>query len=215
MVVLLYAAVAVGAYLAGSIPTGYLVARTRGIDIRKVGSGNIGATNVLRVLGKPAGIGVLIFDALKGAFACGVIPRLVGHWLGPVSDANADALEVMAGIVAIMGHNYTCWLRFKGGKGIATTAGVLLVWMPKALLGAVLVWGLTFAVTRYVSLASIAVALALPFIVWATGGSPTKIGVTTALSALAIYKHKSNLRRLRDGTEHRFGRRKTKPDPKP
>lgn len=206
MPALLFIAVALGAYLAGSIPTGFLVARARGIDIRKVGSGNIGATNVLRVLGKPAGIGVLLFDALKGAFACGCLPAWGARLLGPATAAQADALEVMAGIIAILGHNYTCWLGFKGGKGIATTAGVLAVWLPVALLWTVLAWVATAVLTRFVSLASIVAALVLPFIVWTTHGSPTKIVVVTMLSVLAIWKHRANIERLRAGKEPRLGK---------
>src|SRR5436305_1069529 len=117
-----YFATACVAYLLGSIPTGYLVARSRGIDIRSVGSGNIGATNVFRVLGKPAGITVLLVDALKGFVAC----RFVAF--GPT--APSEAHQMVAGLFAILGHNYTCWLRFKGGKGVATTAGVLLALAP-------------------------------------------------------------------------------------
>src|SRR3954471_13485862 len=104
-------------YLLGSIPTGFLVAKARGVDIRKFGSGNIGATNVLRTLGKPAGIFVLLVDALKGWVAVVVISRLVQHWVLKSSDAqNLEWLSVCAGIGAILGHNFTCWLKFKGGK---------------------------------------------------------------------------------------------------
>lgn len=210
MVALIYIAVALVAYLAGSIPTGFLVARARGVDIRTAGSGNIGATNVLRVLGKPAGIFVLVMDALKGALTVWLLPWVARALAGPGGALNAEALALTAGVAAILGHNYTCWLGFKGGKGIATTAGVLLVLIPKAFAVAVLVWVVVFVVSRYVSLASIGVAAALPFIVWGTGGSPTMIGVAIALGALAIYKHKANLQRLLNGTEHRFGR--PKPD---
>jgi glycerol-3-phosphate acyltransferase PlsY len=172
-----------------------------------VGIGNIGATNVLRVLGKPAGIFVLAMDALKGALACWVVPRAAMHLAGGGASLDAEALRIVAGLAAILGHNYTCWLRFKGGKGIATSAGVLLVWMPAALGLTVLVWGLVFAVSRHVSLASVVAALALPFVVWGTRGSVTLIGVSAVLSAMAIYKHRANIQRLRAGTEHRFGRK--------
>jgi len=208
-----FVAVVVAGYLIGSIPTGYLVARARGVDIRQVGSGNIGATNVLRVLGKPAGIFVLAVDALKGALACGLLPRAAMHLAGTGVAFDAEGLGIAAGVAAILGHNYTCWLGFKGGKGIATSAGVLLVWMPTALGLTALVWGVVFAVSRYVSLASIGAALALPAIVWATGSSATLIGVSAVLSAMAIYKHRVNLARLRAGTEHRFGRPQSDPPP--
>jgi len=201
-----HVAVAVAGYLMGSVPTGYLVARSRDVDIRKAGSGNIGATNVLRVLGKPAGILVLAIDALKGALACWLLPAAAIALAGAEAAPEVEGLRIAAGLAAILGHNYTCWLRFKGGKGIATSAGVLLVWMPAALGLALLVWVLAFLVSGYVSLASVVAAFALPFIVWLTGGSATLIAVAAVLGALAIYKHRSNIQRLRAGTEHRFRR---------
>ena len=204
-----HVAVAVAGYLMGSVPTGYLVARSRDVDIRKAGSGNIGATNVLRVLGKPAGILVLAIDALKGALACWLLPAAAIALAGAEAAPEVEGLRIAAGLAAILGHNYTCWLRFKGGKGIATSAGVLLVWMPAALGVALLVWVLAFLVSGYVSLASVVAAFALPFIVWLTGGSATLIAVAAVLGALAIYKHRSNIQRLRAGTEHRFRRSRT------
>ncbi len=204
-----HVAVAVAGYLMGSVPTGYLVARSRDVDIRKAGSGNIGATNVLRVLGKPAGILVLAIDALKGALACWLLPAAAIALAGAGAAPEVEGLRIVAGLAAILGHNYTCWLRFKGGKGIATSAGVLLVWMPAALGLALLVWVLVFLVSGYVSLASVVAAFALPFIVWLTGGSATLITVAAVLGALAIYKHRSNIQRLRAGTEHRFRRSRT------
>ena len=204
-----HVAVAVAGYLMGSVPTGYLVARSRDVDIRKAGSGNIGATNVLRVLGKPAGILVLAIDALKGALACWLLPAAAIALAGAEAAPEVEGLRIAAGLAAILGHNYTCWLRFKGGKGIATSAGVLLVWMPAALGLALLVWVLAFLVSGYVSLASVVAAFALPFIVWLTGGSATLIAVAAVLGALAIYKNRSNIQRLRAGTEHRFRRSRT------
>jgi glycerol-3-phosphate acyltransferase PlsY len=198
------------AYLVGSLPTGYLVARARGIDIRAAGSGNIGATNVFRVLGKPAGVLVLLVDLCKGALPPWLLPPLLRGWLGET--LPLEPLALAAGVSAILGHNYTCWLRFKGGKGIATTAGVFLALMPKAFGLIVLVWGLTFALTRYVSVASLVSAVGLPVVIWLTGGSPLMIGVAAALGALAIYKHRSNIQRLLAGTEHRFSRKPPLPD---
>lgn len=199
-------AVALGAYLFGSVPTGYLVARARGLDIRQFGSGNIGATNVFRVLGKPAGVFVLAADALKGWLACRVVPRLVTSHV-----SSQEELILLAGVCAVLGHNYTCWLRFKGGKGIATSAGVLLAWVPWGLLVALGVWLLVFVTSRFVSLASIAAAVVLPLGVWLTHRSWTMTLVTAGLSALAIYKHKANLERLLSGTEPRLGWRKPPP----
>jgi acyl phosphate:glycerol-3-phosphate acyltransferase len=200
------------AYLLGSIPTGFLVAKSRGLDIRTVGSGNIGATNVLRALGKPAGATVLLIDALKGWLAVAVAAPLICLWTSPSASAQTQEwFKLCAGIAAILGHNYTCWLHFKGGKGIATSAGVVLALVPLALVIILVTWGIVVAVSRYVSLASIAAAFVLPFAVWLTGKSTTMIIVTAALAVLAIYKHKANIQRLLKGTENRFGRKKPQP----
>ena len=203
-----YALCVIGGYFLGSIPTGYLVARFRGVDIRTVGSGNIGATNVFRILGKGAGTFVLLADAFKGFLACWLLVRLSAQLAGetePLSPARREALQLTAGIAAILGHNYTCWLNFKGGKGIATTAGVLVALVPLALAILLTLWGIVLALTRYVSLASITAAAALPLVVWLTGGSPLLIAITAGIGTLAIYKHKVNLQRLLAGTENRFG----------
>lgn len=197
------------AYLLGSIPTGFLVAKARGVDIRTVGSGNIGATNVFRILGKAAGVFVLVVDAAKGWLAVFVAAKLVSGWFYP--EAGSPALEwfrLCAGIAAILGHNYTCWLHFKGGKGIATSAGVLVALVPKPLLVVLAIWIIIFALSRYVSLASILAAFSLPFAAWAFGETWTIVFVTAALAALAIYKHKANIQRLINGTENRIGAKK-------
>jgi len=203
-------AAGVAAYLLGSIPTGFLVAQARGVDIRTVGSGNIGATNVLRALGRGAGGFVLLVDTLKGWLAVAVMPRLLILLLGTTTEARGGGLEILqiiSGVCAILGHNYTCWLQFKGGKGIATSAGVLLALVPWALLIILSVWIVIFSATRYVSLGSLAAAAALPVASWLTHESLTKVIVTGALGALAMYKHKTNIRRLLDGTEPRFQRK--------
>lgn len=195
-------------YLLGSIPTGYLVAKAMGVDIRSVGSGNIGATNVFRILGKAPGIFVLTADAVKGALAVVATPLVVGDPPCHCHDHELVQAQVFAGICAILGHNYTCWLRFKGGKGIATTAGVFAALAPAAFGIALATWLVVFAVSRYVSLASIVAAVALPLAVWLTGNGGLLIGVSAALGALAIYKHKANIERLRAGTENRIGAKK-------
>ena len=210
MPVLAYIAVAVAAYLLGSIPTGFLVGRVRGIDIRKVGSGNIGATNTMRVLGKPAGIFVLLVDAAKGWLAC----HLAVYIYCPVTPETVSSLSttfhqienciIVAGIFVVLGHNYPCWLKFKGGKGIATTTGVYLALAPWAVLIGLVVFVLVVAVTRYVSLGSIAAAISLPAAVCLTQNGLLLDVVSIALGALAIYKHKSNIQRLRNGTENRL-----------
>ena len=203
---LIYLGAALGAYLLGSIPFGFLVAKAKGIDIRSVGSGNIGATNAMRVLGKPAGIFVLLMDAAKGYFAC-----LICYVLNIGSSLTFHQLEtciVIAGICAVLGHNYPCWLKFKGGKGIATTAGVFLALAPWALLIALVVFIVAVVVTRYVSMGSIAAAIALPVTVWVMPPHNLFLSfVTTALGVLAIYKHKGNIQRLMAGTENRLGKK--------
>jgi len=226
--VLAYIVVAVGAYLLGSIPTGFLVAKAKGIDIQKSGSGNIGATNAMRVLGKPAGIFVMIVDVAKGYAACylGLIicdlfgPNLDYIASHPVPDITSMVestnlfsermhhFTILAGIFAVLGHNYPCWLKFKGGKGIATTAGVYLALAPEALGIALAVFILAVLITRYVSLGSIVAAIALPVAVWILQPHNLFLGIaTTALGALAIYKHKSNIQRLMAGTENRLGKK--------
>jgi glycerol-3-phosphate acyltransferase PlsY len=199
-----YIATAVLAYLLGSIPTGFLVAKGRGIDIRSVGSGNIGATNVVRILGKPAGVLVLLMDALKGWVAVVVGVRIVLAILRPETTAPVREYHaLLAAVAAVLGHNYTCWLRFKGGKGIATSAGVLAALVPWALIIIVALWVALFALSGFVSLGSLAASAALPLASWATGESLTMVLVTVGLAALAIYKHRGNIRRLINGTEHR------------
>ena len=196
-----YLVTAVAAYFVGSIPTGYLLARARGVDIRGLGSGNIGATNVFRVLGKTAGVIVLLIDALKGFVPAKFL--LIG-----ATPENLEYHAMVAGLFAIIGHNYTCWLRFKGGKGIATSAGVVIALAPMALMIALGAWILVFALSRYVSLASVLAAAVLPWAVRLSGQSRTMLALAVILSALAIYKHKANIQRLLAGTEHRFGARK-------
>jgi len=203
-----YVATAAAAYLLGSVPTGFLMAQAKGIDIRGLGSGNIGATNVFRVLGKPAGVLVLLVDAVKGFLACAVAPALVCRLLGSPPEAThhlRDWLAITGGLAAVLGHNYTVWLWFRGGKGIATSAGVLVALVPYALLAIVAIWIVVFALTRYVSLGSLVASFSLPFMVWLVQrGSLTMILITGVMSALAIYRHRGNIRRLLTGTESRI-----------
>ena len=208
-----YILVVLVAYLLGSIPTGFLVAKARGVDIRGEGSGNIGATNVFRILGIPAGIFVLLADAAKGWLAVSVMAKLIAEWLYP--PLASDWFAICAGVAAILGHNYTCWLYFKGGKGIATSAGVLAALVPWPLLIILTIWIVVFALTHYVSLASIFASFALPVASWLVGESSTVILVTGALGALAIYKHKANIQRLLKGTENRIGVKKPWPSDAP
>jgi len=207
--ILSYAIIAFAGYLLGSIPTGYLVGKAKGVDIRTVGSKNMGATNVFRTLGKGPGILVLVVDGLKGFAAC----AWVCSWLMPMLNVAATDVElhrIIGGIAAVLGHNYTCWLKFKGGKGIATTAGVYFALAPLAVGIAIVAWIILFVTTRYVSVASLAAAVALPAAVWLTQDNLLLGIVTTVLGLMAIYKHKANIQRLRAGTESRIQFKKEK-----
>lgn len=200
------------AYVIGASPFGFLAGKLRGIDIREHGSGNIGATNVLRVLGKPIGISVFILDVLKG---------MVPVWIAQQAATPGQSLiPILAAIAAILGHNYTFWLRFKGGKGIATSAGAIFLLMPLPLGIALVVWLLSFAITRYVSVASILAGLSLPLSVGVLGLSDgqqdvPKLVFAIFLAIMATWRHKTNLRRLREGTEHRFEPGRPKSDGHP
>jgi glycerol-3-phosphate acyltransferase PlsY len=206
-------AIALVAYLLGSIPSGYLAGRAKGIDIRKVGSGNIGATNVFRILGRKAGVIVLVVDGLKGWIAVALVPGWVLAASGATgwTDSEIETLRIIAAMSVILGHNYTCWLRFKGGKGIATSAGVLAALLPAAFFAGLMAWIVVCLLTRYVSLASIAAALALPFATWAVHDSLRLILIATAMCVLAIYKHLPNIKRLMEGTEHKIGAKQAPP----
>lgn len=186
-------------YLVGATPFGFLAGKMKGIDIRDHGSGNIGATNVLRVLGKPVGITVLILDVLKG-----LVPVIIAKLA-----SDSSLLHIATAMAAILAHNYTFWLGFKGGKGIATTGGAILPLMPWALLAAVIGWILVLKISRYVSLASIVAALLIPLTLavesLVTGtweGNIFAFGMFVCL--LAIWKHRSNIGRLLRGEENRF-----------
>ena len=194
---------AVVSYFLGSIPTGFLWAKARGIDIREVGSGNIGATNVMRALGKGPGIAVLLIDALKGFAPVSIAPRLFPDVLNP------SMLQIVCCVSVIAGHNWTCWLKFKGGKGVATSAGALLAFLPQPLLCALGVWLVVFAIWRYVSLASVCAAIAIPIATWLIMKDQVLTVFTAILGVVALYKHKSNIQRLLDGTETRVGAKKT------
>ena len=196
--------ISVSGYFSGSIPTAYLIARSvKGIDIRKVGSGNAGATNVFRVVGKKWGIGVLIFDALKGAFAVCVLPILF-----PEVGLNPFMVSLAAGLSAIAGHTWSVWLRFRGGKGVATSAGVFIALAPKPALAALVFWALLFTWKRYVSLASLGTAACFPLWVLVfyskTDRFPVLFPISLLLAAFIFYTHRGNIVRLRSGTEKRL-----------
>ena len=185
------------AYLIGSIPFGLLISKTRGKDIRNLGSGNIGATNVLRCLGKPLGITCFALDVLKGFLPAFCFPAI----------GNTDpSFGLLFGAAAILGHNFPVFLKFKGGKGVATSAGVLIGAAPLAVVIGLLIWGIVFCISGYVSLGSIIAALAVILTGWAGGYNTVTAIALTLLGALTIYRHRANIQRLIAGTENRFQR---------
>lgn len=196
-----YIAVSVVAYLLGSIPTGFLVAKARGVDIRSVGSGNIGAANTFRAIGKTAGILVLIIDALKGFVAVWSANLILKFF--DVPESQMEPCRVVAGAFAVIGHNYTCWLHFKGGKGIATSGGAYLALAPLSVLYALLAFIAGFGLTRITSVGSILAAITLPTAVYFTQHDWTLRIVTITLGVLALFRHRGNIKRLIAGTENR------------
>lgn len=198
-------------YLFGSVPFGYLVARRHGINILEHGSGNIGATNVSRVLGKKPGLIVFVLDLLKGTGGVIVSVWITGQVSRHSPDWSPELAGLLGGVGAILGHNFTMWLKFRGGKGIATTAGVLFGLTPWTAIILISTWGILFKATRYVSLASIAAAAIMPFVTWfVEGGNRLLVSTTAVLGVLAIWRHRANIQRLLNGTENRFG---SKPSP--
>ena len=189
--------VAIAAFLVGSFPTGYLVARAYGVDIRQVGSGNIGATNVLRSVNCWAGRGVFVVDMLKG-----FLPPLLAPLLLPQPDNSI--IQVIACFFAILGHNYTPWLGFRGGKGVATAAGGFLAICWPALLLVAAAWVAVFCLKHYVSLASIVAVAALPPLVFGFSNNWTFTAFATLVAVVTILRHKPNIQRLLAGTEHKF-----------
>ena len=195
------------AYLLGAIPFGLLIARCKGVDIRRVGSGNVGATNVFRSVGKGPGLLTFALDVAKGWLPAWGSGRLIaGLWDG-VSVLSPDAVSVACGIVAVVGHNWPIYLRFQGGKGIATSAGALLGFAPLATGIGLCVWVVVFTVTRYVSVGSIVACLAVAFAGWWCYEGRLVPVTLTLLGAVGVWRHRTNVRRLLAGTEHRFGRK--------
>lgn len=189
----------IAAYLLGAIPTSYIVARVaKGIDLREHGSGNLGATNTYRVLGWAAAIPVFVLDIAKGWFPTAMFPL----WDGQASPYWALAY----GSAAIVGHMFSIFVGFRGGKGVATSAGMLLALAPVATLVGLLAWLLVVFLTGYVSLGSITAAALVPLVVAATQGTGPVLWLCLVLAAFIIWAHRSNIRRLRAGTENRFGK---------
>lgn len=190
-------------YLIGAIPFGLIIAKARGVDIRKVGSGNIGATNVFRAVGKGWGLLAFACDALKGLLPAGLFPLLIKKvW----AYDGGEFLPLLCACLAIGGHNWPVYLQFKGGKGVATSVGALTGLAPAAAGIGLLTWALVFAATRYVSVASIAATGIVAGSIWFfyTQAGMFMPSVLTVMCGLVIWRHKSNIQRLFHGTENRF-----------
>lgn len=225
------------AFFLGSIPFGLLIAKSQGINIREHGSGNIGATNVLRVVGKKYGITCFVLDFLKGLIPSILAISLIryagqnhlmevvalsgaANTLSESERTTAQVMQLLTGLCAILGHNFSPWVNFKGGKGVATSAGVFMAFMPAAIPLLILFWTLLFFTTRYVSVASMGAALALPILVLAGSfyhgkfqdGSWNKplFFFSLFIGLMTVWKHRSNIKKLCDGSENRFTPKKSR-----
>ena len=196
-------------YLAGSIPTAYLVVKwlKRG-DVRTIGSGNVGATNVTRAAGLWAGAGVFAVDLAKGWLAASVIAPALLH-------DPAQAVRLACGVLAVIGHTFPVFLKFKGGKGVATTIGVLAGGAPQVFWACLAAWAVAFALSRYVSVGSLAAAATLPVMQILFERPLTEVLLGTALAALIILRHRANITRLLQGTEHHWTPKKSTPENQP
>jgi len=216
-----YITAAIVAYLIGSFPSGYFAGRACGVELQKAGSGNIGATNAMRVLGKKWGYAVFASDVLKGMLAvlAGYALADVPQWKGP----SPVHVAVLAAFFVIIGHSFPVWLGFKGGKGIATSAGIMLALFPlPVFLSGLIIWLALFFSTRFVSVASLGSAVALPstaFLLMLFGKpgamifgrcDPVLVVISALMGGLAIWRHKDNIKRLLAGTEKRFERKPRK-----
>jgi len=202
--------VLLGSYLLGSIPFGYVAGKIRGIDIRKIGSGNIGATNVVRVIGKRYGYSVFVLDFLKGFGAVKISMSIATdarpEWASP------EIFGIFAAIASVIGHSFPVWLKFRGGKGVATSAGALFGLIPLAALIGIVIWVLVFWFTRYVSVASVVAAATLPLVILIMTRLNQIHGnalfySSLGLAAVVMWRHRSNFSRLMHGSEPRFTRK--------
>ena len=188
-------------YLIGSFPTSFLMARAlKGIDIRQVGSGNAGATNVLRSVGKIPALVTLLVDVFKGIF---VVTVAANFFYPYIENLDYDFYRSFLGLAAVCGHIWPVWLKFKGGKGVATTLGVAIGLAPIVLVPSLVIWLVIFFTTNYVSLASILALIAFPIIAIAFGQSLYLVLVSTLVCSISIFKHSENIRRLLKGQENK------------
>ena len=197
----------VASYLLGSIPAAYIAGKSRGIDLRKHGSGNLGATNVIRVLGTKIGLLVFAFDVAKGAIPTLFFPRGVPAGAMPLHDPTV--LAILCGVAAIAGHARPIYLKFgKGGKGVATAAGVFLALAPLQTLLTLIVFAVVLLTSGYVSLGSLTSATILPVLLAVTLGVRTwPFAISVGVALFVFWTHRANIARLRRGEEHRFGKR--------
>ncbi|MDH4388348.1 MAG: glycerol-3-phosphate 1-O-acyltransferase PlsY [Fimbriimonas sp.] len=201
---------AIFAFLLGSIPFGMLLARAKGVDIRTVGSGNIGATNVVRALGPKVGLAVFVLDVLKGTIPALIATQVVQD---PVGGVQIQTISMLMGVIAILGHMFSPFIGFKGGKGVATGFGAALGAIPGAALVGLAVISLTVALTRYVSLGSILAAISVPIVsMLVFRDSLQLLPILVVMAAFIIWKHRANIERLRNGTESKFAFKKQIPD---
>ena len=199
----------IASYAIGSIPAAYLAGQSRGIDLRKHGSGNLGATNVFRVLGPRIGSAVFAFDMLKGA-----IPVLYFWRMVDPGAISAVVIQILCGVAAIAGHVRPLWLGFsKGGKGVATAGGVFLALAPLETGLALAAFALTLLASGYVSLGSMIAAVLLPLLLFIRDGATPLFIVCALIAVFVFWTHRANIERLRQGTENRFGKREGKPTP--
>jgi glycerol-3-phosphate acyltransferase PlsY len=201
----MHTAVAVAlSYIVGSIPAAYLAGKSRGLDLRRHGSGNLGATNVLRTLGWRVGLVVFAFDVLKGVLPVLMLPQ----WTAG-GGLSREVVAILCGVAAILGHFRPVFLKFgKGGKGVATAAGVFFALAPLPMLAAVALFAVVVLATGYVSLASLTASVVLPSLLLVAEGARSPVfQVSVALAAFVFWTHRANIRRLRRGEEYRFGRK--------
>jgi glycerol-3-phosphate acyltransferase PlsY len=194
---MLFAAVITAAYLIGSIPFALILSRRWGADLRRVGSGNLGAANVMRASGVSAGVLVAALDMAKGAASVWIAARV----------SDGAELPAAAGLAAILGHIYPIWLRFRGGKGVATACGVFSMLTPLAVPPALALFAVTVWVTKYISLGSVLASMALPPVAYALGSPAPAVIAAAAAAAIIVFRHRSNVLRVWLGTERRLGAR--------
>ncbi len=192
-------------YLLGALPFGYLVARARGVNIFEVGSRNPGATNVLRQLGRGPGYTVFVLDAAKGALATALPWLLIA--LGLIHHDALVTCSLVGIFAALLGHSFSCFTGFRGGKGVATATGGLLVLVPLSIAIGAVIWYATFVLSRYVSLASLLAAISMPFSSYFLGKPAILVVVVSIIAVIVIVRHRANIARLLRGTEHRFVRK--------